>query len=64
MAAEPTDQCVVIERAADKANGATNANGAVGIWCKYGAAGLWCKYDAEGLGPLLARNGGTDRTCT
>ena len=63
-AVEPTDQCVGIERATDKANDATHANGAVGVRCKYGAAGLWCKYGAEGLCPLLVRNGGTDGTCT
>ena len=57
-AVKPTDQHVGLQRAADK------ANGAAGVRCKYGAAGLWCKYGAEGLCPLLARNGGTDRTCT
>jgi hypothetical protein len=41
-ALEPSDQCVGIERAADKANGATHANGAAGVRCKHGAAGLWC----------------------
>ena len=61
---EPTDQRVGIELAADKANGATHANSAAGVRCKYGAAGLWCKYDAEGLCPLLERNGGTNKTCT
>ena len=39
-AVEPTDQRVGIERAADKVNGATNANGAAGIRCKYGVASL------------------------
>ena len=63
-AVEPTDQRVGIERATDKANGATHANGATGVRCKYGTAGLWCKYGVEGLCPLPARNGGTDRTCT
>ena len=63
-AVEPTDQRVSIERAADKANGATHANGAASAWCKYGTAGLWCKYGTEGLYPLLARNGGTDGTFT
>ena len=53
-AVEPTDQRVGIKRAADKANGATHANGAMGVQCKYGAAGLWCKYGTEGLYPLLA----------
>jgi hypothetical protein len=32
-ALEPSDQRVGIERAADKANGATHANGAAGLWC-------------------------------
>ena len=63
-AVEPTDQRVGIQRAADKANVGTHANGAAGVQCKYGVAGLWCKYGAEGLYPLLARNGGTDGTCT
>ena len=54
-AVEPIDQRVGIERAADKANGATHANSAASVRCKYGA---------EGLCPLLARNGGTDGTCT
>ena len=63
-AVEPTDQRVGIQRAADKANNVTHANGVAGVRCKYGAAGLWCKYNAEGLCPLLARNGGTDGTCT
>ena len=63
-AVEPTDQRVGIERAADKANGATHANGTAGIRCTYGATGLWCKYGAEGLCPLLTRNGVTDGTCT
>ena len=63
-AVEPTDQRVGIQRAADKANGGTHANGAAGARCKYDVAGLWCKYGAEGLCPLLARNGGTDETCT
>ena len=57
-AVEPMDQRVGIQRAAGK------ANGTAGVRCKYGAAGLWCKYGAEGLCPLLARNGGTDGTCT
>ena len=48
-AVEPTDQHVGIQRATDKANGGTHANGAAGVRCKYGAAGLWCKYGAEGL---------------
>ena len=61
---EPTDQRVGIQRAADKVNGNTHANGMAGVRCKYGAAGLSCKYGAEGLCPLLARNGGTDGTCT
>ena len=39
-AVEPTDQRVGIQRAADKANGATHANGATGARCKYGATGL------------------------
>ena len=34
-AVELTDQRVGIERAADKANGATHANGAAGVRCKY-----------------------------
>jgi len=63
-AVEPSDQRVGMEQAVDKANGVTHANGAVGVRCKYGTADLWCKYDAEGLCPLLARNGGTDGTCT
>ena len=63
-AVEPTDQRVGIQQAADKANGGTHANGVAGVRCKYGAAGLWCKYVAEGLCLLLARNGGTDQTCT
>ena len=63
-AVEPTDQRVGIERVVDKANGATHANGAAGVRCKYGAASLWCKYGAKGLCPLLARNGGIDVTCT
>ena len=48
-AVEPSDQRVGIERAEDKANSASHANGAVGVRCKYGAAGLWCKYGAAGL---------------
>jgi hypothetical protein len=40
-AVEPSDQRVSIERAADKANGVTHANGTAGVRCKYGAAGLW-----------------------
>ena len=36
----PTDQRVGIQRAADRANNATHANGAAGIWCKYDATGL------------------------
>ena len=63
-ATEPTDQRVGIEWAADKANGATHANGTADVHCKYGATGLWFKYAAEGMCPLLARNGGTDGTCT
>ena len=63
-AVEPTDQRVGIQRAADKANGGTHANGAAGVRCKYGVAGIWCKYGAEGLCPLLASNGGTDGMCT
>ena len=63
-AAEPTDQRIGSQRAANKANGGTHVNGAAGVRCKYDAAGLWCKYGAEGLYPLLARNGGTDGTCT
>ena len=55
VADDPIDQRVGIERAADKANGATHANGMAAVRCKYGA---------EGLCPLLARNGGTNRTCT
>ena len=39
-AIEPTDQRVGIEWAADKANGATHANGAADIRCKYDAANL------------------------
>ena len=39
-AVEPTDHRVGIERAADKANGATHANGVAGVRCKYGMAGL------------------------
>ena len=39
-AVEPTDQRVGIQRAADKANGGTHANGAAGIRCKYGGTGL------------------------
>ena len=39
-AVEPTDQRVGIQRAVDKANGATHVNGAAGVRCKYGAAGL------------------------
>ena len=63
-AVEPSDHHVRIERATDKANSATHANGAAGVRCKYGAAGLWCKYSADGLCPLLARNGVTDGMCT
>ena len=63
-AVEPTNQRVGIQRAADKANGGTHANGPAEVRCKYGVAGIWCKYGAEGLYPLLARNGGTDGTCT
>ena len=37
-AVEPTDQRVGIQRAADKANGGSHANGAVGVRCKHGAA--------------------------
>ena len=48
-AVEPTDQRVGIQRAADKANDGTHANGVAGVRRKYGAAGLWCKYGAEGL---------------
>ena len=58
------DQCVGIQRAADKANVGTHANGVVGVRCKYGAADVWCKYGAQGLCPLLERNGGIDGTCT
>jgi hypothetical protein len=39
---KPSDQRVGIERAADKANDTTHANGAAGVRCKHGAAGLWC----------------------
>ena len=39
-AVEPTDQRVGIQRAADKANGGTHANGVAGVRCKYGAASL------------------------
>ena len=39
-AVEPSDQRVGIERAADKANDTTYANGAAGVRCKYGAADL------------------------
>ena len=42
-AVEPTNQRVDIERVADKANGATHANGVAGVRCKYDVAGLWCK---------------------
>ena len=63
-AVEPTDQRVGIQRAADKENDGTHAKGTAGVRCKYDAAGLWCKYDTVGLCPLLARNGGTDGTCT
>ena len=52
-AVEPTDQRIGIERAMDKANGATYANGMAGVRCKYGAAGLWCKYGSEGLSHSL-----------
>ena len=63
-AVESTDQRVGIQQAVDKANGGTHVNGAAGVRCKYGVAGLWCMYDAEGLCQLLARNGGTEGTCT
>ena len=63
-AVEPTDQGVGIQWAAENANGGTHANGAAGVWWKYGVAGISCKYGAEGLCLLLARNGGTDGTCT
>ena len=41
-AVEPTDQRVGIQRAADKANSSTHANGATGVWCNYGTVGLRC----------------------
>ncbi|KAE8800781.1 Glutamine synthetase [Hordeum vulgare] len=62
-AVEPSDQRVGIERAAEKANKATHAKGAC-VRCKYNMADLWCKYVTNGLCPLLARNEGTDGTCT
>ena len=37
---EPTDQRVGIQRAADKVNGGTHANGAAGDRCKYGVADI------------------------
>ena len=63
-AVEPTNQRVGIERAVDKANDVTHANGTEGVRCKYGAVSLYFKYGPEGLCPLLARNGGTDGMCT
>ena len=39
-AVEPMDQHVGIQRAADKANSGTHANGAAGVRCKYDTAGL------------------------
>ena len=63
-AVEPMDQRIGIQRATDKANSGTHANGAAGVRCKYGVAGIWCKYGAEGLCSLPAWNGGTERTCT
>ena len=39
-AVEPTDQRIGIQRAADKANDDTHANGTAGIRCKYDVAGI------------------------
>ena len=39
-AVEPTGLRIGIERAADKANNETHANGAAGVWCKYDMADL------------------------